>query len=339
MRAHMYAAVAALLACTCRKAAAASTLRRTQDPEDCRLQYPPGIHKIEIQTGGETRHFLAVVPSGPPAVGELRPAIVDWHGYSEGPYYQNELVGLREACQRYSWVGALPYGTAPTPTQTCCPVGCDEQCCEAGLELDSLNACSHNAGGCCGAAASRRINDVDFARLIVDWMEINLCADRQNVFGTGFSNGGMMANRAACDAAGVFKGVAPVSGNLRMGGDFPNCDASRPVSWLSVCGAADSVCNSDFARTAQQWAEINRCTGEALPTFTSATTQCNAWQTCADGTFVEYCQIDNLGHEWSGRPRPDGSSSPQPATNLDATTYIFQRFSSLLNKSHTPRGK
>jgi hypothetical protein len=41
-------------------------------------------------------------------------------------------------------------------------------------------------------------------------------------------------------------------------------------------------------------------------------------------------QVAGLGHEWSGRPRPDGTSPPQAPTNVDATAYIFDRFSTLV---------
>jgi hypothetical protein len=40
--------------------------------------------------------------------------------------------------------------------------------------------------------------------------------------------------------------------------------------------------------------------------------------------------VAGLGHEWSGRPRPDGTSPPQAPTNVDATAYIFDRFSTLV---------
>jgi hypothetical protein len=53
------------------------------------------------------------------------------------------------------------------------------------------------------------------------------------VFGTGFSNGGMMANRAGCQAAELFAGVAPVAGNIRYGNGW-NRRGLRRHSTLSL---------------------------------------------------------------------------------------------------------
>jgi hypothetical protein len=66
----------------------------------------------------------------------------------------------------------------------------------------------------------------------------------------------------------------------------------------------------------------------------SATTRCEAWLSCgAPDVFVEKCRVSDLAHEWSGRDRPDGSSPAQPPTNIDATTYMFQRWSTLVTPS------
>jgi poly(3-hydroxybutyrate) depolymerase len=232
----------------------------------CTNSYGPGLHEVELGF----RKFLLAVPDGLPAGGGRRvPAVIDWHGYSESPWYQNLLVGLEEKLDAYKWIGVLPFGTAPLPTATCCPLDCDEECCQRGERLDSANACSFNAGSCCGAASSRDVNDIEFARQIIDWLQDNMCSDRENVFATGFSNGGMITNRLGCEASALFKGIAPVAGNLRFGGSFQACQPTSPVSWLSVCGDNDNVCTSDFDDTASLWSRVNDCVGEPTTTFVS----------------------------------------------------------------------
>jgi polyhydroxybutyrate depolymerase len=218
---------------------------------------------------------------------------------------------------------ALPFGTAPSPTDNCCPAqGCDF--------LDSSNPCSFNAGACCGHASSTGTQDVVFAVEMIEWMAQNSCLDPSNVFATGFSNGGMITNRVGCQLSPLFKGIAPVAGNIRTGGDFEECAPSTSLSWISFCGASDGVCNSDFDEAALTWGRLNNCATGPLPTFVSATTRCEAWTDCDDGSFVEKCLIDDLGHEWPGRPRPDGNSPPQAPSNVDATMYMFQRWSTLV---------
>ena len=115
---------------------------------------------------------------------------------------------MAEAAERYGWYAVIPFGTPPRPTDTCCPDDCDEECCQNGRALDPSNACSWNSGsgGCCGAAVEANVDDVQFARDLVEWLSQNTCADTgENVFSTGFSNGAMFSNRLGCEAADLFK--------------------------------------------------------------------------------------------------------------------------------------
>eukprot|EP01043_Picozoa_sp_COSAG02_P060827 COSAG02_NODE_8036_length_2738_cov_6.194013_2_plen_333_part_00 len=295
----------------------------------CTNTYGPGLHEITLEAIG--RRFLLAVPDGLPSGGGRRvPGVIDWHGFSESPWYQNKLVGLEEIIYKYKWIGALPFGTAPLPTETCCPFDSDPEECRSGGQLDPLNPCSFNAGSCCGVGSSRDIDDITFARAMIEWMEVEMCLDPANVFSTGFSNGGMVTNRVACQASQLFKGVGPVAGNIRLGGSFEQCAPTTPVSWISVCGTADGACVNDFDETAEIWSRLNRCATGPNPTYVSATTRCEAWSDCSDGTFVEKCWVEDLGHEWSGRPRPDGSSPIQAPANIDATEYIWARWSTVV---------
>lgn len=102
-----------------------------------------------------------------------------------------------------------------------------------------------------------------------------MCGDKGTVFATGFSNGGMMSNRLGCDAADLFTMVAPVAGNVRIGGDFPECSPTQPVGWISLCGTEDSACNRDFESTAKEWAGRNGCPDrDPTPTYNTPTTAC-----------------------------------------------------------------
>ena len=209
-----------LLASVAALTQAAPVANQTTSPPapPCTNNWPQGLHEIEYRG----RKFLLAVPDGLPNGGGRRvPVVFDWHGYSESPWYQNLLVGLTDTLEEYTWIGVLPFGTAPLPTGTCCPlVGCDEECCHNGEMLDPLNACSFNAGSCCGAASNRDEDDITFARIILEWLQLEMCPDEDNLFATGFSNGGMITNRLGCQAADMFKAIAPVAGNMRFGNGF-----------------------------------------------------------------------------------------------------------------------
>lgn len=313
----------------------------------CSPAYGPGLHEVAINFQGGSRKILLNVPEDLPA-GELVPGVVDWHGYSEAPWYQNLLVGLDEFVDRNKWVGVLPFGTGELfPTETCCPAGCDADCCERGLDLDQQNSCGFNAGSCCGVPG--RVDDVGLARYLVDtWLPEQMCVDRELVFALGFSNGGMMTNRAACQASDLFKAVGPVSGNVKFSAEFRSCEPTTPLSWFSVCGDADSVCNVDLESSVKIWAEAQNCDISTDPVVTmgTGTTTCRAYTDCTgprDSNVtavvpprVEWCWVDGLEHEWSGRNRPD-RNVPQDPENIDASEFIFGKFEEIVRATRAAR--
>ena len=56
--------------------------------------------------------------------------------------------------------------------------------------------------------------EIDFTRAIIKWTMKNHCVDPEQIFGTGFSNGGLLAHLLARhpDTSGLFKALLPVGG-------------------------------------------------------------------------------------------------------------------------------
>jgi polyhydroxybutyrate depolymerase len=73
-----------------------------------------------------------------------------------------------------------------------------------------------NAGTCCAYARDNNVDDVAYTKHVIADIkrEFNVRADA--VFATGFSNGGMMMHRLACEAPELFRAVAAVSGTDGM---------------------------------------------------------------------------------------------------------------------------
>ena len=76
---------------------------------------------------------------------------------------------------------------------------------------------SFNAGYCCGPAVTHQVDDVAFLTRVVQDLE-RRGAGRVSV--VGFSNGGMMAYRLACERPGLVDTVGVMSGTL----EIPRCD-------------------------------------------------------------------------------------------------------------------
>lgn len=69
--------------------------------------------------------------------------------------------------------------------------------------------------------------EIDFTRAIIKWTMDNHCVDPGQIFGTGFSNGGLMSHLLARhpDTSGVFKALVPVDG-VDQAGRFD------PLRWI-----------------------------------------------------------------------------------------------------------
>lgn len=94
---------------------------------------------------------------------------------------------------------------------------------------------SWNAGTCCGYAAINKIDDVGFARALIDKLAEVLPIDRRRIYATGLSNGGMMAHRLAAEAGDLIAAVVPVAGGMVL----PAIKSARPVPVMHIHSVDD----------------------------------------------------------------------------------------------------
>src|SRR5690554_6778965 len=99
--------------------------------------------------------------------------------------------------------------------------------------------------------------DTDFILAIIDAMADQYGIDRNRVYLSGFSMGGMMTYHAATIIADQIAAFAPVSGYL-MGG--PNTNSSRPIPIIHTHGTSDDVVPySRVQNTMSAWVSRNGC--------------------------------------------------------------------------------
>jgi polyhydroxybutyrate depolymerase len=164
---------------------------------------------------------------------------------------------------------------------------------------------SWNAGTCCGPSSGARVDDVGFLAHVVDVVNTVRPIDRNRVYVAGFSNGGMMALKAACERPDVFAAAASVGGTLQT-----SCAGHAPVSALLVNGKADTTVpydGSSYSRylrtpltpvpTAMR--VLARHAGCVAVRDTSSyrhTTR--TYRGCARGSALELVTAPRLGHHW-----------------------------------------
>ena len=164
---------------------------------------------------------------------------------------------------------------------------------------------SWNAGTCCGDSAASGIDDVGFLAQVVDTVATLRPIDRDRVYVAGFSNGGMLALRAACERPDVFAAAAAMSGTLEA-----PCAGPTPVSALVVSGGTDGTVPyagsrySSFLHTALTpvpttvaiLAARDGCTRSSRHVGRPYTTR--TFTGCRGGSAVELVVAPRLGHAW-----------------------------------------
>jgi len=271
-----------------------------ESPPSCTNTMPAGTHTVEIDVGSKKRSFDIYVPAGL-SNGEVRPVVFFWHGYGGSPEKIVDFAKPNEMADRMKYFVVYPKGSGII----------------AGF----------NGAGCCPLVFA---DDIAFFRAMADWMGKNMCGDTDNIYSAGFSNGGFMTNRLACEVSDVIKGIAVHSGSI--GKKFV-CEPTKGIPALLIHGDADPTVPyfgngqwKSFAEVSEEWATLNQCGSEenAKPGYRSQKTECVRYDTCArDNVPLEFCTVQGLGHAWSG------SGDYQ----IDATAYIFQFFESLITKN------
>jgi polyhydroxybutyrate depolymerase len=75
--------------------------------------------------------------------------------------------------------------------------------------------------------------------------------------------------------------------------------------------------------TFEGWAKRDGCTGASKETFRKDDVHCDTYDTCAQGSVVTLCTIDDGGHTWPGGfPIPSGKTT----TNISATDAMWTFF-------------
>ena len=180
---------------------------------------------------------------------------------------------------------------------------------------------SWDAGGCCGAAYRFGVDDVGFVRrAVADVLARTPAADSHRIYLAGFSNGGRMAYRLACDLPGTFAGFAAVEAV-----PVATCPALHPLDITVVAQEADPLLTvgagavpkhvdghvePTVAATLQQWRALDRCSASPAVAEEGGAVV-HIWA-CAAGTHLTYVWYPGGAHNWR----------PPTATTPGATSFV-----------------
>jgi polyhydroxybutyrate depolymerase len=255
-----------------------------------------------ILDGGGRTYNLHI----PPGLDLTKPAplVFAFHGGGQSAASFEAFAHIEPKADASGFILVEPEGTISLP----------------GLSPGTLDV--WNAGNCCELAAqiNADVDDVGFVRAMIDTLTQQLCIDPKRIFATGFSNGGMLSHRLACQLSDKIAAITAVSGGIgNMDLDktppetlFP-CNPPRKVPVLHIHGTQDAcypydggwgplslVTFESVSVTVQNWLALNGCsTTPPTTVLTKGSTTCQLYP-CPQTGQVELCTIDGGGHYWPG---------------------------------------
>lgn len=317
----LVATVATLACAACMGGVAGTVPADARGRDDPSAWRKPGLHELAWPVDGRERTALLYLPRSwqsqrPAALVYVLHGGGGWAGFMA----DDDRYGWLAQAERAGFILVFPSGYSKWP----------------GGRLATWHA-----GGCCGDARDRGVDDVAYMRALHQRITAQLPVDAGKVFATGMSNGGMMSYRLACEWSDVLAAVAPVAGTdatLR-------CQPARPVSVLHIHARDDThvLFNGgagpdafrdrskvmDFVsvpQTVARWVGRQHCEGTPRRTLSAPGAQCDAHAACDGGTTVSVCVTEAGGHSWPGTAAPVRRGKGQPSQALRATEVIWQFF-------------
>jgi polyhydroxybutyrate depolymerase len=246
--------------------------------------YPIGITEGSLLVDGQERSYIAYVPTNYDGTQPL-PLLLVFHGFASSPFNIMRMSGFNMLADEQQFMVIYPGGS------------------------------EQPAVWYSGTSVLRPFDDdrdLRFIDALLDRLIAEECVDTQRVYAVGFSMGGGMVHRLACERSERLAAVGTVAGAFATipGGCLPD----RPVPIMALHGLRDRVVPfngaglllPDVSEWISGWAQRNRCADvrDYQPPFERGV----HFKACAQGAEVVLITGERLGHTWPGTPHPNRAS-------------------------------
>jgi len=179
-------------------------------------------------------------------------------------------------------------------------------------------------------------DDVAFIKAVITEMHDLYHINLERVYATGYSNGGIMAYRLACEAGDQIAAIASVCGAMAES-VFENCKPNRAISILEIHGTRDTyipLTGKPGLKSIEEgidfWVTANACESTETQKMADiepedeSVIEKTSFTNCADGSSVVFMKVENGGHTWPGE---DDSTYGLVNRDIDASEEIWKFFS------------
>ncbi len=179
----------------------------------------PGDYRQDIRVDGADRYYLVHTP--PSYDGKTAmPVVLAFHGGGGNPEAFVTMTGFNDLADRQGFIVVYPAGSGATARR---------------LSWNILLSETY--------ATSKNVDDIGYVKALLNSVEKYFKVDTKRIYAAGFSQGGMLCYRLACDAelSQRLAAIAPVGATMTV--DPDDCNASRAVPVISFHGTADPFSN------------------------------------------------------------------------------------------------
>ena len=267
-----------------------------------------GTRRVALPFQNRTREYLLHVPPAP--AGSL---VLAFHGGGSSAAQLQRITGLDALADREHFIVAYPEAVERSWS-------------------DGRNETS---------AEKQGVDDVGFAKAVVDDIARTHVVNRSRVFATGLSNGAIFSHRLGCDAADTFAAIAPVIGAIAKS-TSASCRPRLPVAVVGIQGRNDPSVPFDgnehlrsSRETEDVWRSLNGCTPAVMSTRLpvlvkdGTSVERRSYAGCRERGDVVWYEIEGGGHRWPPETVSDARSQAEngvSSQNLNASEVIWAFF-------------
>lgn len=241
-----------------------------------------------LEFGGESREFLSYVPAmydGSEAV----PIVFCLHGLGDNMNNFSN-IGMNLVADTANFIVITPQALVDDLTQS---------------------AAWNSGAGAFGIFPNTDVDDVGFISAMIDTLAADYNIDLSRVYSCGFSMGGFMSQRLACELNDRIAAIASVAGTI---GNDVSCNPGNNVPVCHFHGTVDSTVayegntfGSDAEDTVEFWVDNNGCDTDSVHTnlpdlfVDGYTVEHTIYLNCNDEADVEHFKVNGANHVWLGQ--------------------------------------
>lgn len=276
-----------------------------------------GLHIRYPTVDGFRRSYAIYLPESVPLNGPPAPVVMVLHGYP--PVDMSVVTAMNEAAEEHAFIAVYP---------------------KANRQGEWTMACDQ-----CSPNAVQGVDDTAYLGAIMDALPEMLPVDTRRYYLTGFSNGGIMTFRAACEMSDRIAAFAPIGAGMWTW-HRDNCAPGRAVPIAMIQGTDDPsfpwdgvvvsapLAGNDFQipvpETVALWQSQNGCSGvEPEPTSVDDVdddTSVHRFSYSACSAETLFYRVDGGGHTWPGGPVDFNPALGRKSLELPATDSIVAFF-------------